>query len=56
MRVARQYLHPESLVILAVGEADAIEAGGHDKAPDLGFDVFGPLTRLPLRDPDTLKR
>lgn len=55
-RVAQKYLHPDQLVVLAVGDADAIMAGGHDKAPDLKFDAFGPVTRLPLRDPDTMKR
>jgi len=56
MRVAKKYLHPDQLVILAVGDADAIFAGGHDKSPDLHLDAFGKVTRLPLRDPETLKR
>ena len=56
MRVAKKYLHPDQLVILAVGDADAIFAGGHDKAPELHLDAFGPVKRLPLRDPETLKR
>lgn len=56
MRVAKKYLHPDQLVILAVGDADAIAAGGHDKAPDLHLDAFGKVTRLSLRDPETLKR
>jgi hypothetical protein len=55
-RVARQHLHPDKLVILAVGDADAIIAGGYDKAPDLGIDDLGPVTRLPLRNPETMKR
>ena len=55
-RVARQYLHPDELVILAVGDADGLVAGGHDKAPELTLEAFGPVIRLPLRDPDTLKR
>jgi hypothetical protein len=54
--VAREHLHPDRLVILAVGDAEAILRGGHDKAPDLRFDVFGKVTRLSLRDPDTLRR
>ena len=41
---------------LAVGDAEAILAGGHDKAPELRLDGFGQVIRLPLRDPDTLKR
>ncbi len=55
-RVANKYLHPEQLVILAVGDAKTMAAGGHDKAPDLRFDRFGKIKHLPLRDPDTLKR
>ncbi|RME39490.1 MAG: insulinase family protein [Planctomycetota bacterium] len=55
-RVARKYVHPDQLVILAVGDADAIFKGGYDKAPDLTFAAFGPVKRLPPRDPDTLKR
>ncbi len=55
-RAAMKYLHRDQLVILAVGDAGAILAGGHDKATDLRFNAFGKVTRLPLRDPDTLKR
>ena len=55
-RVARQYLHPDQLVILVVGLTEDLLAGGHDKAPDLRFERFGSVTKLPLRDPDTLKR
>jgi len=55
-RVAQKYLHPDQLVILAVGDAEAIVAGGYDKAKDLNFDAFGPVQRLPLRDPDTMRR
>lgn len=55
-RVARKYLHPDQLVILVVGDTKAVRAGGHDKAPELRFDAFGPVTELPLRDPDTLRR
>ncbi len=56
VRVAREYLHPDQLVILAVGDAEAIKAGGHDKAPDLKLDAFGPVQQMEPRDPDTLKR
>ena len=55
-RVAEKYLHPDKLVILAVGETDALLAGGHDKDPEVRFDRFGNVAKLPLRDPDTLKR
>ena len=55
-RVARKYLRPDELVILVVGDAQTIRAGGYDKAPDLKFDAFGTVHELPLRDPDTMKR
>lgn len=55
-RVAQKYLHPEQLVIVAVGDAEAIVTGGYDKAKDLHFDAFGPVKRLPLRDPETMRR
>lgn len=55
-RVAKKYLSPDKLVIVAVGDVDAIIAGGHDKAPDLKFDSFGKITRLPLRNPETMQR
>lgn len=55
-RVAKKYLHPDKLVILAVGETEEILGGGHDKAPNLTFADFGPVTKLAPRDPDTLKR
>ena len=56
LRVAQEHLHPDRLVILAVGQTDALLAGGHDKDPDIRFDRFGDVATLPLRDPDTLKR
>lgn len=55
-RVAQKYLQPEKLVILAVGDADAVIAGGYDKAKDLKFDAFGKVTRLEPRNPETMKR
>lgn len=55
-RVARQYLHPDKLVILAVGDAEPMLAGGHAKAPDVKLGAYGEVTRLPLRDPDTMQR
>jgi predicted Zn-dependent peptidase len=55
-RVAKQHLHPDKLVILAVGDADTMIPGGYDKAPDLGFDDLGAVSRLPLRNPETMKR
>jgi hypothetical protein len=55
-RVAQKYLHPDKLVLLAVGDAEAISAGGYDKASDLKFDSFGKITRLAPRDPETMRR
>jgi predicted Zn-dependent peptidase len=55
-RVAQQHVHPDRLVILAVGDADEMIEGGYDKAPELGLDDLGPIKRLPLRDPETMKR
>lgn len=55
-RVAKKYLHPSQFVILAVGDVDALLKSGYDKAPDLRFEEFGDVVRLPLRDPDTLRR
>ncbi len=55
-RVAQKYLKPDQLVILAVGDAEAIVTGGYDKAKDLRFDSFGQVKRLPLRDPETMRR
>ena len=56
LRVAKKYLHPDKLVILVVGETDALLEGGYDKAPERRFDQLGNVTKLPLRDPDTLTR
>ncbi len=56
MRVAKKYLHPDQMVIVAVGDMDTILQGGHDKDPDLRMEQFGNITKLGVRDPDTLKR
>lgn len=56
LRVAKKYLHPDKAVILAVGNMDDVLTGGYDKAPDLKFRAFGSITRLPLRNPETMKR
>jgi len=55
-RVAKKYLQPDKLIILAVGDADAVVAGGYDKAKDLKLDAFGKVTRLEPRNPETMKR
>ena len=40
-RVAQKYLHPDHLVILAVGDAETVAKGGYDKAPDVTLEAFG---------------
>ena len=54
--VANRHLRPGSLTIVAVGDADELLAGGHDKAPHLTFSQFGSVKALAPRDPDTLTR
>ncbi len=50
---ARRHLHPDRMVILVVGNLDEIMAGSPDYAARLAD--FGPIHRLPLRDPLTLE-
>jgi len=54
-RVAREYLHPDKLVILAVGNVDDIVKGSLDK-PDYSFKKIagGKIIRIPLPDPLTM--
>ena len=56
LRVAKQYLHPDQLVILVVGDLVTIEAGDPDNPEhslaELGS---GPITRIPLPDPFTME-
>jgi zinc protease len=47
-------IHPDGLIILVVGNVDDI-LKGHPDHPEARFESFGPLTRLPLRDPMTLE-
>jgi len=57
MRVAREYLHPDRLVILAVGNVDDMLAGDPDH-PDVlleGLAPDGNVTRIPLPDPFTMQ-
>ncbi len=54
-RVARQHLHPDRLVILAVGNVDDILKGNPDK-PEFSFQKMlnGKIVRIPLPDPATM--
>ena len=51
---ARAHIKPDQLIILVVGNVDEI-LKGHPDHPEARFESFGPLVRLPLRDPLTLK-
>lgn len=51
---ARAHIVPDRLIILVIGNVDEI-LKGHPDHPDAKFESFGPLVRLPLRDPLTLK-
>ena len=54
-RVALKYLHPDKLVILAVGNVDDILKGNPEK-PEYSFQKMGggKITRIPLPDPLTM--
>jgi zinc protease len=54
-RVALKYLHPDQLVILAVGNVDDILKGDPGK-PENSFQKMGggKITRIPLPDPATM--
>jgi zinc protease len=56
LRVAQEYLHPDKLVILAVGNVDDILKGNPDD-PQYSFEKIAggkPITRVPLPDPNTM--
>jgi predicted Zn-dependent peptidase len=55
LRVAKKYLTPDKLVILAVGQKDQIQLGYPDHPVKLTELVQGPLKEIPLRDPLTMK-
>ena len=56
LRVAREYLHPDRLAVLAVGNLEAIEAGDPDNPQySLAELAAGPVTRIPLPDPFTME-
>jgi predicted Zn-dependent peptidase len=52
LAAAQKYLHPDKLVFLVVGDAEAVQAGS-DKHEER-FSDFGEATVIPLRDPMTL--
>ena len=55
-RVAQKYLHPERVVILAVGATDAVKAG-HPDEPEFSFqslDDDSKIEMIPLPDPVTM--
>ena len=57
LRVARQYLHPDKLVILAIGNVDDMLAGDSEH-PDFSLTALAPggnVTRIPLPDPMTME-
>jgi predicted Zn-dependent peptidase len=55
-RVAREYLHPDKLVILVVGNAEDVAKGNPDKPQDSFQKISGgKIIRIPLPDPLTMK-
>ena len=56
LRVAREYLHPDRLVILGVGNLDDILKGDPDN-PEHSLEGLSPgeVTRIPLPDPMTME-
>ena len=56
LRVAREYLHPDRLVMLIVGNLDAVQAGDPDNPEHVLEELAGqPLVRIPLPDPFTME-
>jgi len=54
-RVAREYLHPEKLVILVVGNVEDVLKGNPDKPQDSFQKISGgKIIRIPLPDPLTM--
>jgi predicted Zn-dependent peptidase len=51
---AQKHIRPEQLIVLVVGNVDEIMKGSPEH-PDASIAKFGTVTRLPLRDPMTLK-
>jgi predicted Zn-dependent peptidase len=53
-RVAQQYLHPDQMVILAVGNVEEMLKGNPDK-PQYSFEKMGMIRQVPLPDPLTME-
>ena len=56
LRVAREYLHPARLLILAVGQAEDMLKGNPDR-PEYSFQKLAPdggITMIPLPNPGTM--
>lgn len=53
-QAAEKYMQPDKLIVVVVGNLDDIFKGSPDH-PEASFEKFGPITRLPLRDPLTLQ-
>jgi len=53
-KAASARFHPDRLIVLVVGNVDEI-LKGHPDHPDARFETLGPIVRLPLLDPMTLK-
>jgi zinc protease len=51
---ARRHIAPDRLIILVVGNVNEI-LKGHPDHPEARFENLGPIVRVPLRDPLTLK-
>jgi len=54
LKAAKANIHRDGLIILVVGNVDEVLAG-HPDFPDVKFENFGKLVRVPLRDPMTLE-
>ena len=56
LRVAQEYLDPDGLVILVVGDRATIEAGDPDN-PEIQLEGLagGAITVIPLPDPFTME-